>query len=355
MTRSSRARLFVLALIPMAACATFLGMRTKRPREEIRVSHEVHKRAKIDCLACHEEIYDAKTLPPNAVLPKEDKCLECHKEQKEKGNCGFCHRDAARPATYPTPQRTLRVSHAEHIERVKEDCSTCHKSLPELARADTVTPSMDSCLGCHEHKQEFNDGRCNSCHTDLWRYKLRPETLFAHQSDFVRRHGPMARSSADSCAQCHDQNFCADCHSKTVALPVEVKFSEDVWTNFIHRGDFVGRHAIEARADQASCAKCHGTSFCDSCHTAQNLTPAGTNPRNPHPPGFSFPGSPSSHGPLARRDIASCASCHDQGPKSNCIACHQVGGIGGNPHPAGWVDQHPRDEIQRNGMCGYCH
>jgi hypothetical protein len=32
-----------------------------------------------------------------------------------------------------------------------------------------------------------------------------------------------------------------------------------------------------------------------------------------------------------------------------------VGGIGGNPHPAGWTDRHPRSEIAQNGMCGYCH
>jgi hypothetical protein len=77
--------------------------------------------------------------------------------------------------------------------------------------------------------------------------------------------------------------------------------------------------------------------------------------RSPHPPGFSFPGSPDFHGPAARRDIASCASCHDQGAASNCVSCHRVGGIGGNPHPASWLARHDAREIAGNGMCLACH
>ena len=29
-------------------------------------------------------------------------------------------------------------------------------------------------------------------------------------------------------------------------------------------------HAIEARADSATCQSCHGQSFCESCHTASD-------------------------------------------------------------------------------------
>jgi hypothetical protein len=57
----------------------------------------------------------------------------------------------------------------------------------------------------------------------------------------------------------------------------------------------------------------------------------------------------------ARRDISSCAACHDQGPSSNCITCHRVGGTGGNPHPIGWMQHHDQQEIHRNTMCLYCH
>jgi hypothetical protein len=123
----------------------------------------------------------------------------------------------------------------------------------------------------------------------------------------------------------------------------------------MHRGDFLGRHSVEVAADPASCRRCHGQSFCDSCHQAEGLTAQAKNPRDPHPAGWSIPGSRDFHGPAARRDIASCAACHDQGARSNCVDCHRVGGIGGNPHPPGFTQRHDRAEIRRTGMCLYCH
>ena len=322
--------------------------------DQIRFSHATHEKAKVVCLACHEEIYDAKNMD-GLYLPPEAKCLECHKEKKDKGECAFCHRDTEHPGTYAQPVRSLRLSHAEHIERVKEDCSQCHLKLTELEPAGSTVPPMSTCTKCHEHAVELTAGQCTPCHVDLRRYALRPISVFSHQGDFVRQHGPAARAAGEGCAQCHDQTFCADCHARTVALPIEVKFPERVNSDFIHRADFLSRHQIEARADESLCRRCHGQSFCESCHTLENLTPRASNPRSPHPPDFSFPGSSNSHGPLARRDIASCAACHDQGARSICVDCHKVGGVGGDPHPAGWTNHHPHDEINRNPMCLSCH
>ena len=112
--------------------------------DQVRFSHATHERAKVACLACHEEIYDAKTLDAR-YLPPEAKCLECHKEKKAQGDCGFCHRDAAHPGPYPQVVRSLRLSHADHIERVKEDCTRCHQKLTELVSAESTVPPMSTC------------------------------------------------------------------------------------------------------------------------------------------------------------------------------------------------------------------
>jgi hypothetical protein len=261
--RSARVLLCALGTVVFAACATYLS----RGGDTIRFSHAVHKKAEVECLTCHEPIYDAKVLRGD-FLPKEATCLRCHR--------------------------------------------------------------------------------------DLSRYPLQPVSVFSHQGDYVRVHGRAARSAPDVCATCHEQTFCADCHASTVAVKVEFKLPEKQDANYIHRDDYLGRHGIEAQGDSASCRRCHGTSFCESCHTAQNLTRRGDNPRNPHPPGWMVAG-PRSHGEAARRDIASCASCHDQVARSNCVDCHRVGGVGGNPHPMSWLEKHDREEIQRNGMCLYCH
>jgi hypothetical protein len=347
-------RLLLLGCVATAACAPWFTIPLRFGTDHIKVPHSVHQRAKVDCLACHEEIYDAKTLA-GSFLPKESKCLSCHREQKQAGKCSMCHTDVRRAAPFAPPEPQLKLSHADHIERVKENCSVCHKSLPEPVRGGGLTPPMSACLQCHEHQQDFADGRCARCHVDLGRYPLKPVSQFSHQGNFVREHGRSARAGDATCTTCHEQTFCSDCHANTVSTKIEIKLPERVDADFIHRNDFVGRHTLEAQADPASCRRCHGSSFCEDCHRQQNLTPQAANPRDPHPPGWSFPASPDFHGVAARRDITSCAACHDQGARSICVDCHRVGGIGGNPHPAGWQSRHGRDEIARNGMCLACH
>ena len=123
----------------------------------------------------------------------------------------------------------------------------------------------------------------------------------------------------------------------------------------VHRGDYVVRHHLDVERDPASCKKCHGSQFCDSCHQAQQLSPRSLNPRDPHPPGWVQRGSGNFHGEAARNNIVSCSGCHDQGAASICVACHQVGGVGGNPHPAGWTRKHDRGDIPKNVACRACH
>jgi hypothetical protein len=341
-----------LAGLGAAACASKLFLRPEK--DGVGFPHQRHAQAKVECITCHEKVYDATALGDLSVFPKEAVCLQCHKEQKQNGNCGFCHADPSHPTGYARADDHLKLNHTAHIDLVKEDCSVCHATISEPGHA-RVPPTMASCFGCHAHEEQYAQARCEACHKDLTRYPLQPlASLFSHQANFVEEHGNAARAGDASCQLCHEQSFCTDCHAQTVPLPIEVKFPERVASNFIHRGDYLSRHSIEAAADPAMCQRCHATSFCEGCHIAQNLTPNAPNPRSPHPAGFSFPG-PTSHATPARRDIVSCAACHDQGPQSICISCHRVGGIGGDPHPPGWSNSHPQGEIRRNAMCLYCH
>ena len=352
--KTPRAAAAVVVLLGAASCAPWLTVRLGYGVDSIRVPHGTHKSAKVECIACHEEIYDAKDLAQR-VLPKEEKCLECHREQKQKGLCSNCHTDVKRAGPWPEREPRLILSHAAHIDRVKEDCTVCHKTLPDPLRAADAAPPMSACTSCHEHKKDYDDGRCNRCHTDLSRYPLKPVSMFSHQGNYVHEHGRSARAAEATCAECHEQNFCKDCHANTVSTRIEIKFPERVDADFIHRNDFLGRHSVEAQADPSSCRRCHGSSFCEDCHRVQNLTPQAANPRDPHPPGWSFPGSAQFHGTAARQDISSCAACHDQGARSVCVDCHRVGGVGGNPHPPGWQSRHDRNEITHNSMCLACH
>lgn len=342
----------LLASLGLAACATVLGTsRPKGPGEEIRMSHNIHK--DVACEMCHETAATA-TKATDDLRPKEAKCLDCHGDKKDGGECSFCHTDAKKPGTYAKHEPAIIISHANHMKRVKDDCGVCHKQLSEFSQPGFHPPTMETCNGCHNHQADTEEGRCQKCHLDLKRYQLKPVAAFAHRGDYLHEHGRIARSNADACSSCHDQTFCADCHAKTAATRVEVKISEDVERDFIHRGDYLSRHAIEAKENPTLCQRCHGQSFCTACHNATNAGPGGANPRSPHPAGWAYPG-PESHGNSARREVVSCAGCHDQGPRSNCINCHKKGGVGGEPHPRGWGEKHTLTEATSKVMCGYCH
>lgn len=347
-----------LALVTVAACATLGPYLPTGPwlTDSIRVPHDTHARADVDCLACHETVYDATDLSARH-MPKEAVCLQCHAEQKDTGNCRFCHTEPRAAQTWPTPKPTIAFDHVTHLERTHEECVRCHTPslLPQPLKREAAGVAMDTCLGCHEHRVEYQEGRCDRCHLDLPSEQLVPVKDFSHQGNFVVGHRNVARTTADSCMACHTQAQCVACHNATPPVRVEVQQPSAVDRNLIHRNDFVSRHSMEAQADPAQCYRCHTTDTCVACHRQQNLTPDGNDPRNPHPRGYVQRGGAAFHGSEARMDIQRCASCHDQGQASNCVKCHQQGGVGGNPHPPSWNLDHGPQEIRTNGMCQYCH
>jgi len=346
-----RALLIALGVLACATAATVLG--TSPSGDEILFPHARHKQANVECITCHEGVYDAKTLAGN-FLPKEATCLECHRKWKADNQCNKCHLDVSHAATWAKREPRLKIDHSAHIERVKEDCSQCHSRLSEPQKPAPLSDGHAACLKCHEHAQQYSDARCATCHVDLASYPLVPLTQVSHQGDFLRRHANIAKSSEQSCAMCHDANFCLDCHARTAMVPIETKLVDRPDRRFIHRQDFLGRHPVDARAEPDTCRRCHSDTSCQTCHEHSRVA-AGLSATNPHPPGWSLPGSPSFHGLAARRNIQSCAACHDQGDASNCVNCHRVGGIGGNPHPAGFRSRHDINEARQDGRCIACH
>jgi hypothetical protein len=121
---------------------------------------------------------------------------------------------------------------------------------------------------------------------------------------------------------------------------------------FPHRNDFLTRHPIEARLDEKKCLSCHKPKDCASCHKDRGVSYQ-TAQNKYHPTGWLNPSSPDFHGPKVRHSALQCASCHDQGANSNCIACHKVGAMAGNksPHPPEFKS---KMDIN-NEPCSFCH
>ena len=78
---ASRAKWVPVLAVALISCATMLPS-LMGGSHRIRIPHERHRAAKVDCLACHESIFDATDFSQRN-LPKEADCLKCHKEEKE--------------------------------------------------------------------------------------------------------------------------------------------------------------------------------------------------------------------------------------------------------------------------------
>jgi hypothetical protein len=324
-----------------------------------------------DCVDCHTGIPKAAKLG-EAKLPGQAKCSECHEiakptdDQSKKAAAALRTIGGKQGREYQ-----INFNHSDHLKRINakepnQVCATCHKQLPNPGAPADISPPMQACTACHYHAEEVAAARCQPCHQSLRRYPLKPIAALAgmsHTANWVHEHGRLAKNTAATCAQCHDQTYCANCHAtSTVPFRPEIRFPEKIEANFIHRADFVSRHQIEVQADPAYCRRCHGSFFCDSCHTAQNVSFRNRiqngNPNNPHPRGWANAvgaGPQAFHGDAARANIVSCAGCHDQGAAANCVLCHRVGGIGGNPHPRDFLSHKKHEDIAKTTMCRACH
>lgn len=294
-------------------------------------------------------------------------CNSCHAQSGQKSRqampaasvCQGCHH--ADPGSLRTlvsrePAAvfgTISFDHDRHLslKEVAGQCVSCHAGVVQSAKPRL--PPMATCFGCHEHESQWNLGQCAPCHTAGEVKRILPQTFLRHEGSFMRHHGSQAVQQKRLCQVCHTQADCESCHDASQDLSVERRRPEAVQRSFVHRGDFMTTHAMEAQSQPARCLRCHTTQSCDACHTARGVSGSLIEGRNPHPAGWvgNNANARSFHGAAARRDILLCASCHDQGPATNCIRCHRVGGYGGNPHPAGWKST----RSQNSQMCRYCH
>jgi hypothetical protein len=330
--------LLALVVVALAACAGVLGLRKQEPAA---FPHRKHVLSGVACTKCHVDV----DKPGDKLhLPDEASCLECHKKPHDPNPCFGCHTRPTARAELVEARDHLRFDHARHMPRSQGNCMRCHVGVGE--GDERLRPAMASCFKCHDAEQDAR--QCDSCHKNLEAGTDIPASHLAHDGDWLRDHGSRAASSGDMCSTCHSERSCAKCHGVTVPeLPARTQFANPFAAS-VHRAGFAARHRLEAKADPGACQTCHSPDRCVACHTQKGI--AGENRGSPHPPGW-VGATENRHGREARRDPASCASCHGGAGEQLCVTCHKVGGIGGNPHPAGWSSNVPLDAMP----CRMCH
>jgi hypothetical protein len=93
---------------------------------------------------------------------------------------------------------------------------------------------------------------------------------FNHTATWGQNHRQQAYQQEAVCAMCHQTSFCNDCHATRVELKPSLKNQTDTKRQMPHRGDYLSRHRIDGRVDPTSCFRCHGNpksaQTCARCH-----------------------------------------------------------------------------------------
>ena len=248
------------------------------------------------------------------------RCATCHTSDR----CVACHVGVglatiqaipAAPETMPQPvwghEYPVPVTHEAEIFQIAHrprsggaaDCVTCH--------------TRDDCLSCHVEPAprpvRALPFRADTRAPGAYLHVEAPET---HRSMFfMEAHPGLAASDPSTCASCHTETYCVQCHDG----PSDGGY---------HDLGFVARHAADAYGQVTECATCHSTAaFCRECHVESGLGGAGR-----LGPGYhdAEPLWLLRHGGPARQTLETCASCHQQ---RDCVQCHGVlGAFRVSPH-----------------------
>jgi hypothetical protein len=296
--------------------------------EPSRFSHRLHLDAgrmesrvgfHVACADCH--VRDGQLARPNHAT-----CARCHAPEAAPArsptmtDCERCHdRGAHQRSRARLIRDDLKFTHAQHtIDRkgVAIRCEDCHAaSTRSQSYADHPPPRIESCVACHDDTDrtpgELRMRACQVCHTSR-RQSLTAiaprnhlpatERPLDHTLAFRRDHTDAAERDSARCAACHTQmsgnprDACDECHQ--TMLPSDHRIT---WREL--------DHGTEAAADRERCARCHVVEFCTACHS-----------QRPRSHGFGTEFS-KSHGELARINVRSCLTCHEQ---RTCIGpgCH---------------------------------
>lgn len=219
------------------------------------------------------------TIPPSHAAPD---FLEAHGEAASRQSCATCHTrdDCAACHVAPEPPAVREMPHAASVSApgvlLRRRAPESHESAWFVERhgaAAAADPA--SCSTCHTRDS------CADCHeaaaTDVEDRTRLTGTSF-HPPNFAARHSAEAYGRRLECASCHDTSaFCRDCHEQagfepSGALGPGFHDAEPVW---------LLRHGQAARQALESCAACHEQRNCLQCHST-----VGAFQVNPHGPGF---------------------------------------------------------------------
>jgi hypothetical protein len=171
-------------------------------------------------------------------------CATCHTSD----DCTSCHVQPLPDAVRSIPARSASVAPGVHVVATAPGS---HESAFFMQAHTGLAAAGDaSCATCHQ------ESFCVSCHDG-------PVGGGYHQTNFLARHTADAFGRDAECSNCHNtQVFCRECHVQvglvgTGRLGPGYHDDGPVW---------LLRHGQAARQNLESCASCHRQVDCTQCH-----------------------------------------------------------------------------------------
>jgi len=256
----------------------------------LKFDHSAHK---ADCESCHP--VRNVDLATTRELPTMTSCLSCHKDGAQERHCTDCHL-AQLGGLIQT-----KFPHGDLVP-VRSGLGDDHG--PGFARDHKQQARQvgATCTACHSQSE------CVDCHQGV----VKPMDF--HPGNYLLAHVVDARRGRPDCSACHRfETFCVGCHEReglgTRGNPgfdpvaPATRFHPPNWSS-PQPDRTLNLHAQDARRNIGTCASCHREEDCTQCHSAE---PGNMVKASPHPSGWS--GSARCRA-LDRGNRRMCLRCH---------------------------------------------
>ncbi|MEM9489228.1 MAG: cytochrome c3 family protein [Myxococcota bacterium] len=284
------------------------------PAPNLKFSHAAHVRIGMTCTACHGDLRaEGVALATRAQLPAMASCLACHDGRRAPAQCTTCH--LAGPGgmvqtRYPsgvlapsgaivgdTHHPGFATEHRAVAQNNQAYCENCHR--------------RDECLDCHSGQVKrfaFHPGNYALAHAVDAR-RNQPDCSSCHraQSFCTGCHSRSGVSADGRASRFGDSGGDPD-RPETGG----VRFHPPGWNDARVIGP--DHHGFAAQRNIRTCASCHREQFCVQCHTAE---PSNPRPVNPHPPGWARSRRCQS---LLDRNRRVCLRCHITAETLRCAS-----------------------------------
>ena len=275
--------------------------------------HSTHVKADIACTECHKNV-PRKAIATRSDLPTMGVCLDCHQKTGAPTQCTTCHLAAGGGRIQTTyPEGTLKPAkhHAYAIHdghflrdhsiaavRDRAYCDNCHTTNDCLACHDGIARNLRyhpaDWIAVHPRRARKNDFRCQSCH------RLQTFCIDCHIRTGLAPVGDLTITDfrqADSLSR-------PTRSLRAPGVPVGPHpMDADGWLDPASRNF----HGFHAQRNIRSCAACHQEQYCIQCHGSQFGNRSFRRNVNPH-------GADTErlrNSTAANRNARACLKCHD--------------------------------------------